>query len=295
MPNVEEVIRALETLLNTSSWQETRAVLEREQTLLLSETADRLLAANVIGARQQGDQKRVDLLELHYELLKRVWEIGLSAAWEEFQATRLQTTGSRSQGVQDEFDQTFLDWANIRDDREGRRFLEAHPELLVPRGEVLLNTLIRQYDTEPGAKEYLYQRLRLIQDIRARGGTRTAIQRGYVDAFDGFVLDLPPWLEAVADELEALYQDGQPAQTAAARRQLLQQALRRIEQERKVAPEVRSTLQYELGLALQQDSQTERFRALEAALAALQAVLQVYTLRDFPQQYAATKNNLGVV
>jgi hypothetical protein len=86
----EAEMQAIRAFLNTNSWDETRAVLEREQALLLTESASRFLLEALEHARQSDDlemQQRGDYLEAHLALLHRAREVGISAAWEEFQAT----------------------------------------------------------------------------------------------------------------------------------------------------------------------------------------------------------------
>jgi hypothetical protein len=83
--------RALRAFLNNGSWEETRAVLEREQALLLTRLADQLLSAAMDYASQSADpqvQARAAYLELHRTLLRRSRTLGIPAAWAEFEAYR---------------------------------------------------------------------------------------------------------------------------------------------------------------------------------------------------------------
>src|SRR3989442_15229435 len=52
-------------------------------------------------------------------------------------------------GDRDIFTQTFLAWLNAPTYRDERRPLEAHPELLDPRSDSLLDDLIAQYAGQP--------------------------------------------------------------------------------------------------------------------------------------------------
>ncbi len=91
--------RALRAFLNNGSWEETRAVLERERALLLTRLADQLLSAAMDYASQSADpqvQSRAAYLELHRTLLRRSRTLGISAAWEEFEAYRRAATEAGS-------------------------------------------------------------------------------------------------------------------------------------------------------------------------------------------------------
>src|SRR5215469_556684 len=63
-----------------------------------------------------------------------------------------------------------VSWLNIPADRDGRRFLEAHLDLLQPSTDDVLVSLINQYHDQPGAATTLQQHLALLQEIRRRGG-----------------------------------------------------------------------------------------------------------------------------
>jgi len=79
---------ALRAFLNTRSWEETRAVLEREQALLLGEAASQFLAALIERARQDNDEDQATYLELHQMMLVRACEVGVDAAWAEFEVAQ---------------------------------------------------------------------------------------------------------------------------------------------------------------------------------------------------------------
>jgi hypothetical protein len=55
--NPQAVAEVLRALLTTASWDETRAVLEREQVLLLSQTVERLVTARLAQAVQENNQR----------------------------------------------------------------------------------------------------------------------------------------------------------------------------------------------------------------------------------------------
>jgi uncharacterized protein (DUF1778 family) len=89
---VPEEVRAISAFFNTAAWDETRDVLEREQTLLLTDRADELLSAALEQDRQNHDpesQKLAAYTEAHLKLLRRAREVGIPAAWEEFKAKHI--------------------------------------------------------------------------------------------------------------------------------------------------------------------------------------------------------------
>ncbi len=87
-PDPKAVADALVAFLNTNSWDETRAILEREQALLLTAVADQVVAARIAQAVQEQDQRRADYLTAHRTLLRQARAMGVPAAWEEFEAAR---------------------------------------------------------------------------------------------------------------------------------------------------------------------------------------------------------------
>lgn len=70
--------------------------------------------------------------------------------------------------------QTLLIWLSQPNDREERRFLEAHPELLTQEGECILNDLILQ--GFQGNAQSLRHHLKLLCDARVRGSSVAAIR-----------------------------------------------------------------------------------------------------------------------
>jgi hypothetical protein len=82
-----EVTRVLRDFLSTSSWSETRAILEREFALLTSPEADHLLGDLITAAHNDADPRATQgehYLQLHRQLLQRARETGIERAWAEF-------------------------------------------------------------------------------------------------------------------------------------------------------------------------------------------------------------------
>ena len=146
------VARALDALLNTDTWDETRRVLDREQELLLTVTAQLLLITNIVEARQHGDdpsaQRWAEQLELHLELLRDAKGASIAEAWPRFLETSRQRgeLGGPTDG--DDKDDPFLAWINTPNIMLERRFLEAHSDLVGdPASEARLEGAIANAQT----------------------------------------------------------------------------------------------------------------------------------------------------
>lgn len=81
----EEVHPILQAFVTTSSWEETRAFLEREQALLLTNTANQLLESWVIQAAQNNHTGQANYLNNHRILLLQARKLGIPDAWAEFE------------------------------------------------------------------------------------------------------------------------------------------------------------------------------------------------------------------
>lgn len=101
-------------------------------------------------------------------------------------------------------------WLEQPSYREGRRFMERHLELLDSGSSYILTTLITQNEGEQEIVQELQNHLELLRDVQERGGTVEAVREAYVERymFGGFVLDLPPWLEATELRIAEIYQGG---------------------------------------------------------------------------------------
>ncbi len=88
---ISPVESALQQFLRTSSWQETRQVLDRAAPLLLSEDAQTILRRYIQDVRASRMPEAVNIamyLEAHRLLLERARAIGIGPAWDEFLAIR---------------------------------------------------------------------------------------------------------------------------------------------------------------------------------------------------------------
>lgn len=83
-----EIVQALIAFVNTKSGEEARAVLEREQVLLLTDEADQFLSSQIEQAQQNNDAHHADSLKNPHAVLRRARETGISTALAEFEASR---------------------------------------------------------------------------------------------------------------------------------------------------------------------------------------------------------------
>ena len=104
-PAPEEVFPAVTKFLDAymppGGWEETYAVLVREQRLLLTDTADEVITFLMENTLKDIRKEKADVpqeiiehmensLYMHRELLRRCRVIGIAAAWAEFQKRRKQ-------------------------------------------------------------------------------------------------------------------------------------------------------------------------------------------------------------
>ncbi len=106
---------------------------------------------------------------------------------------------------------------------------------------------------------------------------------------------LPPWLEVVELELARMRKSGQPYETAAARIELLQDALAQAMQQQQAncTPEMIANLQHALAIAYLEHLSAHRTQQIEDALLVCGEAQQVYTLASYPYQHAYVYLTLG--
>lgn len=221
----EAINHALTAFLNNHSWSETRAILELEQSLLMTDIVEDILTTLIEEARQSNSpngQQRVGYLILHLKLLQEAQVDGISAAWKSFMA-RLGSNEQSSGGGGDE--DLLSIWLDILNPRLGRRFLELHLELLHTNSDIALESKIldlqaslaeiRQSGGElEQVKESIHnlrEHLNLLRDARSRGSSPEAVRAAYVNAFGGFTLDMPSWIEELIQQVSVLMHSGPSA------------------------------------------------------------------------------------
>ncbi len=318
-----------------------RAVLEREQALLLTDTAEAVL--EYLSKRVEEDQEKdTSAREQYRTLFRRARQIGIDRAWRE----HIQVTQGKN-WTWVKLLEMFEEWvyesilgegygvdkprwgsAIYEGYRQGRRFLEAHSELLDPDFlEGPLNTEIAEIEEYVGSYDeelskgrflppdpqsdlaelpvYRNSRMRvfgllegqsLLYDVYARVGTSQAIHDSYVNAYGGFALNLSPWIEDLLKQLETLQQSGEDRQTAAARASLLRPALIRANEDPNVAPEIVVELGRRLLKAFVDDPDADSEAIWQLQIESYTEVfLKVYTRERYPYQWALLQAELGEV
>ncbi|MFL5592411.1 MAG: CHAT domain-containing protein [Ktedonobacteraceae bacterium] len=228
--------------------------------------------------------------------------------------------------------ETLMAWLKALSHREERRLLERHRELLGSQAQILLKQLLsvveqRAQDRWQAVSDFAVRagkmgsspldqereralrkqawdaaalvrdvraHLRILQDIRARGGGIQAIREGYVNARGGFALDLPRWLQQVEREHARLAQQRRPDQTVESRALLWHKALKRANTRSSLEPEVHAEIWARLWDALSDRVDAHRRDAQEEGIAALTAAQQIYTRDRYPIQWAGRNINLGL-
>ncbi len=209
----------------------------------------------------------------------------------------------------------------FRAKREGYRFLVTHPELLDPRIdsvledqlaaidwkadsdrsfadpsklELILNhkiaTVLAPISRENNIVELLEGQM-LLRDVRRRGGTIHVVQDAYVNAYGGFVLDLPQYLDDVLQELDTLLLAEEPRQTAVERLSLLRDAFNRANG--RVPIEIMVEPGYEINRTSFEIPNIDPFSAREAAIEQYTRSLTAYTRDRYPYQWALCQKKLG--
>ena len=287
------VMQALDIFVNKPPrWEEKRKILEGDQALLLSLTADQLLGESLKLQRANGNEKSVRTLEWNRRLLQRCREVGIADAWAEADAALRQAVAAEQAPDVSPLKEPLIDWLTPRSHREERRFLEAHPELLSAESDAILRELLWLNYGAPG-ETVIRRAQRLLSDIRARGGTIQAIRDSYVNEYGGFSLDLPNWLETVLAQYEHLLDSDHPSQSAAERLTLLRAAYQRAVDDPAVPQAALASLANNLSVAITEDPHVSQTEGFTEALQALITARAIYLFEQFPYQYAMIQHNLG--
>jgi len=84
----DEVLQAVRDFVNAESWQVSRQVLEQRQEILFQPEVEVLFERNIAGARAAGDQRAIEMLETHLNLLRGCKKDGVAATFEQFMQAR---------------------------------------------------------------------------------------------------------------------------------------------------------------------------------------------------------------
>lgn len=202
-------VRVLEAFFGDGTSSEAPwSVLEQQQHLLLTATADQILT-QLVEDVEHGDNRLqqwgVEHIQFLCILLSRVRTVGLDVTREEFEA-QLQMAQANP------LHEGLIAWIGIAIPRAKRRFLETHRELLTPTNEQTLQEILTQETEESPEKEYFRSHLRVLRDARMRGGTTEAIHAAYVNEASGLILNIPLWLEELEQKIEHIADSNQHQQ-----------------------------------------------------------------------------------
>lgn len=191
----------------------------------------------------------------------------------------------------------FAAWLQTPTYHEGYRFLKEHQELLHPGIDVQLEIEVRRVASElqqtprSAFEKLANEHIELLREVREHGGTAEAIRAVYSDRYGGLVLDMPPWLETIAQQFDALL-DLPPQVTADARISLLLDAIDRAQGDNSIAPETMAELGGRLGDAI---VVKHGDKALGQKVDDLYTMtLQVFTFAHYPRHHARIQYNLGI-
>jgi len=246
---VGAVARSLEAVLNAPSPEAQHEAMEHDRVLLRSSTATLFMAVLLAQLWHNGDRSGAAPLKQIRALLVGSDAPAVPDRWfKPCGATSL--LGSRRTPWIDAFTRTLIAWVDAPTYRDERRALEAHLDLLDPPSDVLLFLLAKTRSEDPVQERLVQSRRRLLRRIIEQGGTSAAIRDAYINAHGGLILDLPPWLDEVAQQIAHWPPDEVTVAEALAWVDTLRHAIIRAQQEPDLAPESLAEVQIALWDAL---------------------------------------------
>lgn len=312
------------------TWNETRAVLEREAEILFSPLAETVLNEEIARCQVPSDDPDAPNLEnaytFHLDLIRRCKEVGIDVA-----------LGEVEQRLQQSPDLQIIDvlqnWFNASTDREKRCYLEHHPALLEAHAlraidrcitaaqaelqayKANLEALYRQAEADHPPANALEQERTLckqiaiwirtihtfheyqsiIHEIKTRVNTAEAIREVAVNHWGGFALDVPLWLEEVEGQDEQFNQMANADEKAPAWINLWLDALNHARSELGTPAVILAEMHARLFRACFAMRGEQKPACLEIGLDALQQALVGYPREHFPQQWAMIQMNLGAL
>jgi tetratricopeptide (TPR) repeat protein len=303
--SLEDVARALAVLLATNTNDELEAVLKQYEPLLLTDSANQMLATKIVeqeDASNADPSVVIDKLRRVRNLLNRMRTFQEYAREEDMPATEVERGSAQSaepavdtQLSSADLSQLLMMWWQIGPFDEWRRFIETHLELFHPECYSILHNIVQnipegQNNLPENDKKVIEKRLYIICDAYNRGCTINAIHEAYINIESGFVLDLPDWLKKTICQVESISESG--LSTANTRRKLLQKALSRA-QKAALKAEIQAELCSQLADTLVEMSETSP-GILEKAIKLYDHALHIYTLARYPFQYAGIKCEMGL-
>ena len=281
------VADALEVLIHAKTWEEIRSVWEQCQDLLLTDHAERLLSDQIrrVGPGVDSRQEK-DHLTSHLAFIRSAREHDMDAAWKAYERAH-----------QNHLLQTTWDWLQASSYREQRQFLEAHTELTESSSLNFLDSFITENIEDSEELRNLQDKLALLRDASLHGGTTEAIREAYINRYDGFVLDIPPWLEEIEHQLDEIYRTEETEQGEKERASiaLLHSAIQRAQSSSShVAPETFATLNLRLWSVLDVFDASDDPQLQEEKINCLEIAISILDEGHYPHQWAGILYNLGV-
>lgn len=152
-PNFAAVSDALQAFVNVP-FQGKRAILEREQHLLLTDVADYLATKLIrmnINSNEPDAQRTADYIEAHRNMLRRCREFGISAVWSEFEARSRAQEHLPRDGDPQSILLAFMAFDNAPFSQERLVLEQEQRHLLTDTAEQLLVNLIGEAEQRDGA------------------------------------------------------------------------------------------------------------------------------------------------
>ncbi len=290
----EDILHVFNRLGDAETWESTRAILEQEQQVLLTNHAESMLISGIEEARLSDDEEtQAAITPMHhlYELLQRAQAVGMGVACDELEATLrrdiLQTAQER------QLLELLDTWLKLSGVRIHRRFLEEHPELLASTCQEWLRSFIRREGEDDEDVEVLSFRLELLQEAQERGGTTQAIRETYINRAGGFALDLPSWLEEIEAQVASVEDEALSVEEQAQLAEQLYDAIERAKFDSAVHSTITADLRFQLAILLRRTEGEERAQALEQTIRLFELTLYAFTLSQYPLQYALSMFHLA--
>src|SRR6266568_179879 len=262
------------------------ALLRENQTVLLTSTA-RLELDFLIGEEGDSSDPQLRWLICLRDLLNLASLVGMQQACDEMGIFLYNALHADQQ-----FQSLLLNWLNISQPREQRRFLEQHLEIVQMHMLYRLQRLIEIESEDEEAVAILNDSRSILKEISQRGERLADVRETYVNRVGGWSLDVPAWLEKMEARVMQLAE--RPDQDDM-RITALRKAITRAQQDANVAPETVAALQHDLGRILRTtplDDPSSSVKREEAIVMQL-AALQTFTFARYPIQHARVQLELG--
>lgn len=177
-------------------------------------------------------------------------------------------------------------WLYAPTKQEQRHYLETNLVLLAYDTEHLLSSIVEDNAGIARERSYMYE-MRLLQDIRRRGGKVEDVREGYVNEYGGFILDLPAWLAKVVYDFTCMPPMVEQSVRERTKVKLIcKEALEQGYNDKSVMAEVLAELHYWLGYAFFVDISGRSTQQIATVIKHYETALQVYTPERYPKQHA---------